>query len=89
MSSQRPPSSLYITQRIFLLDETRPICNEIYFIFYLRKTEHLIGPVLVLIHSNAKFISRNGFLLFACFQLYDWKIVLGGAQQSVRHSLQG
>lgn len=44
MSSQRTLSSLCVTQRIVLLSETRSICNEIYFIFYLGKTEHLIGP---------------------------------------------
>lgn len=76
MSSQRVPSHLYITQRILLLSETRSICNEIYFIFYLGKTKHLIGPVLVLSYSSAKFRSRNGFLRFACFQLCDWKIIL-------------
>lgn len=62
LSSLRAPSSLYITRRILLLSEMRSICNAIYFIFYLGKNEHFIGPVLVLKHSSAKFRSRNGFL---------------------------
>lgn len=43
MSSQRAPSSLYITQRILLLSEMRFICNKIYSFFCLGKTEHLIS----------------------------------------------
>lgn len=67
MSSQRTLSGLYITQRILLLSEKRSICNEIYFIFYLGKTEHMIGPMLI--HSSAKFRSEmaSGDLHFLSF----------------------
>lgn len=77
MSAHRALSSLYITHGILLLSEMRSMCNKIYFIFYLAKTEHLIAPVLLLSHSSAKFRSRDGSLLFAGLQFYDWKIVLG------------